>query len=139
MTQAFLLCHSLNTSIVPFNLTMSQKEWPYFAPFEVVIHNTPDDCWVSFLGKVIDITPLIKMYEKEKCVKPLLAMAGKDISHWFDKRTKDIRQYIHPITGCKVPYCPHGPIPDVSPQVPSTNWQPHKTTPWWNDDKYVYF
>lgn len=109
--------------------------WPYFAPFEVVIHNTPEDCWVSFLGKVCDITLLIQKYENQKCVRPLLAMAGKDISHWFDKRTGDIRHFIHPDTGCRVPYCQHGPIPDVCEQVPSTVWKPLVDKPWWNDEK----
>nr|CAI5843824.1 unnamed protein product [Callosobruchus analis] len=110
--------------------------WPYFAPFEVVIHNKPDDCWVSFLGKVFDITPLVKAYKNQRCIRPLLCMAGKDISHWFDEKTGDIQYYIHPETGCRIPYCPHGPIPDVSVQVPSTDWRPLEGKPWWRDDQY---
>nr|CAI5843825.1 unnamed protein product [Callosobruchus analis] len=111
--------------------------WPYFAPFEVVIHNKPDDCWVSFLGKVFDITPLVKAYKNQRCIRPLLCMAGKDISHWFDEKTGDIQYYIHPETGCRIPYCPHGPIPDVSVQVPSTDWRPLEGKPWWRDDQYL--
>lgn len=32
----------------------------YFTPAEVSAHNAPSDCWVSFLGKVYDLTPLCK-------------------------------------------------------------------------------
>lgn len=110
---------------------------PYVAPFEVVVHDQPDDCWVSLLGKVFDVTPIIKQYEGQDCIKPLIAHAGKDISNWFDDRTGDIRYYIHPLTGAHVPYCPHGRIPDVLPQVPTVNWKPLDHPPWWKDDQYV--
>nr|XP_023012692.1 cytochrome b5 domain-containing protein 1 [Leptinotarsa decemlineata] len=114
----------------------NQPNWPYFAPFEVVIHNTPDDCWVSILGRVLNVTPLIKEHQGEKCIRPILSMAGKDISCWFDEKTGDIQHYINPENGCRVPYCPHGPIPDVPLQVPATNWRPLGRLPWWNDPKY---
>ena len=33
----------------------------YYTPREVQAHNSPhDDCWVSFLGLVYDMTPLLK-------------------------------------------------------------------------------
>lgn len=108
----------------------------YIAPFEVVVHNKPDDCWVSFLGKVFDVTPIIKKYEHDVCIKPLLAHAGKDISDWFDERTGEIMHYVHPVTGVLVPYCPHGRVPDVKAQVPSANWRPVEDPPWWKDKKY---
>lgn len=107
----------------------------YIAPFEVVIHNKINDCWVSFLGKVYNVTPLLKEYEGQNCIRPLLAFAGKDISNWFDPETGDIQHYIHPITGARVPYCPHGRIPHVEIEVPSTNWRPLDRKPWWFDDK----
>ncbi|KAI4460949.1 hypothetical protein MML48_5g00021099 [Holotrichia oblita] len=107
----------------------------YIAPFEVVIHNKPDDCWVSFLGKVFNVTPLIDEYKNQDCIRPLLAFAGKDISHWFDAKTGDIQHHVHPITGARVPYCPHGRIPHVEIQVPSTKWRPLSQKPWWFDDK----
>lgn len=34
----------------------------YYTPNEVRIHNTLKDIWVSFLGKVYDLTPLCKTY-----------------------------------------------------------------------------
>ncbi|KAH1017653.1 hypothetical protein HUJ05_008263 [Dendroctonus ponderosae] len=114
----------------------NQEKWPIFAPFEVVVHNTPQDCWVSFLGKVLDVSPLIEKYNGQKCIKPLLAMAGKDISHWFDEKTQDIQHHIHPETGVRVPYCPHGAIPDVQVEVPAACWKPLDRPPWWQDEQY---
>jgi len=35
----------------------------YFTPNEVCVHNTVDDLWVSFLGKVYDLTPLCEKYK----------------------------------------------------------------------------
>ena len=35
----------------------------YFTPNEVSLHNTADDLWVSFLGKVYDLTPLCEKYK----------------------------------------------------------------------------
>lgn len=38
----------------------------YFTPTEVGAHNTADDLWVSFLGKVCDLTPLMQQYKGER-------------------------------------------------------------------------
>ena len=35
----------------------------YFTPNEVSVHNTMDDLWVSFLGKVYNLTPLCEKYK----------------------------------------------------------------------------
>lgn len=35
----------------------------YFTPNEVAIHNTVDDLWVSFLGKVYNLSPLCEKYK----------------------------------------------------------------------------
>ena len=41
----------------------------YYTPREVQAHNSPhDDCWVSFLGLVYDMTPLLK--ENPGAVRP---------------------------------------------------------------------
>lgn len=115
----------------------TETKLPVYAPFEVIIHNQPNDCWLSFLGKVFDVTPLVKQYKDKDCIKPILAFAGKDVSHWFDEKTGEIRHFIHPVTGVEVPYCPHGPIPDVKCQVPSTEWRPIDGTPWWHNNKLI--
>lgn len=36
------------------------KRPKYFTPSEVAIHNTAKDMWVSFLGKVYDLTPFLQ-------------------------------------------------------------------------------
>nr|CAD7398900.1 unnamed protein product [Timema poppensis] len=211
----------------------------YYTPAEVVVHNTPNDLWVSFLGRVLDLTSLAQEYDGTQEIKPILAHAGKDISHWFDPRTgesekcgrymagewrmfsrdlkgfvrsgndfraqlkgsecfgrifrvdfdekcarspgkysystppSDITEHeeiwqlmtqrererskiklfsiktlcklifltqlkhrIHPVTGVRVPYTPHGPIPHVSLEVPNPLWR-LVGVPWWVDPKYV--
>ncbi len=35
----------------------------YYTPNEVALHNTPDDLWTSFLGKVYDLTPLCEKHK----------------------------------------------------------------------------
>ena len=39
------------------------KRPKYFTPNEVSVHNTTDDLWVSFLGKVYNLTPLCEKYK----------------------------------------------------------------------------
>lgn len=34
----------------------------YYTPNEVSVHNTLKDLWVSFLGKVYDLTPLCQKH-----------------------------------------------------------------------------
>lgn len=79
----------------------------YYTPSEVAAHNTSSDCWVSLLGKVYDLTPLceehtgsitrsnasvtmIRTLLGNILLKPIVTNAGKDISHWFDPKTKDV-------------------------------------------------
>lgn len=35
----------------------------YFTPSEVSLHNTLGDLWVSYLGKVYDLTPLVNEFK----------------------------------------------------------------------------
>lgn len=114
----------------------NKRKLSYIAPFEVVVHNKENDCWVSVLGKVFDITPLIKQYEGQACVKPLIALAGKDLSQWFDAKTGAIRHRIHPVTGVLTPYCPNGAFPDVQCQVPDAEWREINGPPWWDRSQY---
>ncbi|XP_063237942.1 cytochrome b5 domain-containing protein 1 isoform X1 [Bacillus rossius redtenbacheri] len=108
----------------------------YFTHGEVVVHNTPDDLWVSMLGKVLNLTDLVKEFEATDAVRPIIANAGKDISHWFDQDTEELRHHVHPVTGVRVPYLPHGPIPHVGPEVATSSWRP-VALPWWRDPRYV--
>lgn len=48
-----------------------------------------------------------------------------------------ILHHIHAVTGVRVPYLPHGPLPDVLQQVPTSDWEPLDHTPWWLDSSFV--
>ncbi|XP_045842367.1 cytochrome b5 domain-containing protein 1 isoform X2 [Meles meles] len=61
----------------------------YFTPAEVAQHNVPEDLWVSYLGSVYDLTPLARKYKGDLLLKPIVEVAGQDISHWFDAKTGD--------------------------------------------------
>jgi hypothetical protein len=108
----------------------------YLTPSEVCIHNTADDCWVSFLGKVYDLTLLCEKYKGDVLLKPILQAAGQDISHWFNPKTKDIRTHVDPVTQCTIPYTPHGRFVHIAPPYPSSDWANDFGRPWWKDDSY---
>ncbi|XP_002129145.2 cytochrome b5 domain-containing protein 1-like [Ciona intestinalis] len=108
----------------------------YFTPNEVSLHNTIKDVWVSYLGKVYDLTPLCDEYAGDILLKPIIASAGKDISHWFDSNTGDIRTHIDPSTGIRKYYAPHGRFVHIPPPCPASDWSNDFGRPWWKDNKY---
>ncbi|CAG2257939.1 cytochrome b5 domain-containing protein 1-like [Mytilus galloprovincialis] len=109
----------------------------YFTPKEVAVHNTVDDLWVSFLGKVYNLTPLCEKYKGDVLLKPIIQAAGGDISHWFNPKTKDIRTHVDPQTGCEIPYCPNGRFVHIPPPYPDSFWANDFGRPWWKDDSYL--
>jgi len=115
---------------------VEKVELRYFTPKEVADHNTCDDLWVSWLGYVYDLTPLALEYRGDILMNPIIKNAGKDISHWFDKTTKNIKMHMNPKLGCMCPYTPDGRYVHVSPPVPCANWRPMVQKPWWEDGKY---
>jgi len=108
----------------------------HFTPNEVALHNTTDDIWVSFLGKVYDLNPLVKKYRGDILLKPIFMFAGKDITHWFNAETRDIRTHADPQTGCLMPYTPHGCFIHIPPPYPCSDWSNDFEKPWWRDDLY---
>ncbi|PAA56118.1 hypothetical protein BOX15_Mlig003773g3 [Macrostomum lignano] len=114
---------------------MTLKTRPkYFTPNEVAVHNTVDSLWVSFLGKVYDLTTLCYKHQGSILLKPIISNAGKDISHWFDPKTRDIRTHTDPVSGCRMPYTPHGRFVHVAPPYPSSDWCNDFGRPWWRDE-----
>lgn len=93
-TFKFMACNEEIQQMVLYKDLLSKlknkKCLQFFTPNEVVVHNSGNDCWVSFLGLVRDLTPLIQKYINSPSIKPILAFAGKDISNWFDPRTGDV-------------------------------------------------
>jgi len=108
----------------------------YYTPNEVAVHNTIEDLWVSFLGKVYNLTPLCEKYRGDVFLRPIAISGGKDISHWFSPKTKDIRTHIDPVTGCVIPYTPHGRFIHIPPPYPDSDWPNDFGRPWWRDDTY---
>ncbi|CAH1390110.1 unnamed protein product [Nezara viridula] len=107
----------------------------YFKRGEVALRNTTEECWVIIRGIVRDVTPVVQKYITKSCVRPVLAEAGKDISHWFDNKG-ELVTFVHPITMEQVPYLPHGPIPQLCENyLPSPFWFPTPVVPWWKDKR----
>ncbi|PNW78294.1 hypothetical protein CHLRE_09g403200v5 [Chlamydomonas reinhardtii] len=106
----------------------------YYTPYEVAMHNTPDDCWVSFLGGVYNLTDLIKA-NQGALAAPLIAAAGQDLTHWFDPTTKDPKRHICPATHIERFYTPMGRFIHVPPPEPMCNWDTSFGLPWWRDAK----
>lgn len=114
----------------------SAKRSRYYTPNEVALHNTPNDLWVSFLGKVYDLTVLVTNNKGNELIAPILAVAGQDISHWFNSRTGDIKTHVDAEKGITKYYCPHGRFLHVPPAEPRSDYSTDFGRPWWRDAKY---
>mmetsp|Transcript_41562 Transcript_41562/g.131015 ORF Transcript_41562/g.131015 Transcript_41562/m.131015 type:complete len:109 (-) Transcript_41562:339-665(-) len=93
----------------------------YFTPNEVASHNSSqNDCWVSFLGRVYNLTDLI-LENKGALIQPIADAAGKDISHWFDPKG-DVKRHINMETGIEEYYTPMGRFLHIPPSDPSMDF-----------------
>jgi hypothetical protein len=99
------------------------------------MHSSPDDCWVSFLGGVFDITALLAQNEGALS-EPLIQAAGEDISHWFDATTGDVKRHVDPLTNLPAAYAPMGRFIHVPPNEPTNDWSTIIGKPWWQDQTY---
>lgn len=70
-------------------------------------------------------------------LQPILNEAGRDISHWFDAKTGDVRHHIDPVTNCYVPYTPFGRFVHIPPPYPTTDWATDFGIPWWKDERLI--
>jgi hypothetical protein len=65
---------------------------------------------------------------------PILANAGQDITHWFDKTTGNLKTQVNLLTNCKCPYTPIGRFLHIPPPLPSLDWSAENgSKPWWID------
>eukprot|EP00051_Salpingoeca_urceolata_P030130 m.8207 g.8207 ORF g.8207 m.8207 type:complete len:216 (-) comp3167_c0_seq1:91-738(-) len=110
---------------------------PYFTPSEIAAHNCEQDLWVSYLGRVINLTPLAKQHKGNVLLGPLVRAAGTDISHWFNKKSQDLREHVDPVTGCTLPFTPQGRFLHVPPACPRSDWTTDFGRPWWKNDDYL--
>ena len=115
----------------------------FYLPSEVARHNTLDDCWISVLGKVFDLSKLLTQSKglpfafcfdqaDDPLAAPLIRYAGNDLSHWFDADTKDVKTCVDPESGLRVPFLPHGRFLHIPPNYPSNEWASN-FVPWWID------
>ena len=105
----------------------------YLTPNEVAGHSSPhDDCWVSFLGRVYNMTPLIQDNRGE-LIQPIADAAGKDISHWFDAKIGDVKRYMNLETGLEEYYTPMGRFLHIPPSNPTDDFVTDFDLPWWMD------
>ncbi len=66
----------------------------------------------------------------------MLKMAGKDVSHWFDADTGDVRRHVDPESLIECYYTPQGRFVHVAPTVPSSSWKTDLGLPWWLNPDY---
>lgn len=104
----------------------------FYTPAEVAAHNRADDLWVSFFGKVHDLTALVAA-NPGHLVHPIVEAAGTDISHWFDPVTKAVRMWIDPETELETAFTPMGAFLHCPPPKPTDDWNSNIGTPWWKD------
>jgi hypothetical protein len=102
----------------------------YYTPQEVAEHDTAENCWVSFFGKVYDLTPLLDA-NKGVLAQPIIDHAGQDLTHWFDAVTRDVKVHVNPATELRVPYTPMGRFIHIPPPEPTTDWVVDFEKPWW--------
>ncbi|KAJ8775601.1 hypothetical protein J1605_001321 [Eschrichtius robustus] len=104
---------------------------------EVAQHNQPEDLWVSYLGNVYDLTPLLQEYKGDLLLKPIVEVAGQDISHWFDPDTRDIgKAHRSADRFPEKPHPPGGRFLQVPPQLPLSDWANDFGKPWWQGSRY---
>nr|CCC93292.1 conserved hypothetical protein [Trypanosoma congolense IL3000] len=112
----------------------------YYTPREVRAHCFEDDAYVSINGKVLDITPLIKMYQGTRyasLLQPLILAAGSDMTHLLDKETMDFKTCIDPETGFRTYAQPFGRFAHTPTVLPDSSIDLSYEVPWWKDERYV--
>lgn len=107
----------------------------YYTGADLAKHSSPHDCWVSYFGRVYDLTPLLAEYAGP-LAQPIIQAAGTDITHWFDENTQQPKTQVNQETGLEEIYCPWGRYIHVPPQGPESNWSTSFGTPWWEDKRY---
>lgn len=109
----------------------------YYNVEDIELHSTYNDCWISIFGKVLDLSELIIRNKASALVVPILQNAGKDLTHWFDAKTKDPKTKIDIDLGKRVFYTPEGRYLHVPPATPLSEEEEYPEVPWWKDESYV--
>lgn len=107
----------------------------YYLMEDIEQHCTQEDCWLGIHGKIVDISRLLVKHRGDPLCKPLIAAAGSDVSHWFEKQTGNPKQFIDVERGIKCYYLPQGRYLHVPPDLPG-HFETDFESPWWNDSQY---
>jgi hypothetical protein len=113
----------------------SGKMVRYYTADEIMMHNCAEDCWVSIFDTVYDITALIQA-NRNALAEPLIKEAGRSVSHWFDKRTGDVKMHMDSERNIEMPFTPNGRFIHVPPSDPC-EWSTDYALPWWKDEQYI--
>jgi hypothetical protein len=113
----------------------------FYTAKEVREHAYDDDAYVSLNGKVLDLTPLIQAYKANprlaQLTRPLIQVAGTDISHWWDAEAGDLKTCIDVNSGMRTYAMPLGRIPHMPTIYPDSKIDLSYDIPWWKDPSYV--
>ncbi|XP_021238382.1 cytochrome b5 domain-containing protein 1 [Numida meleagris] len=102
----------------------------YFTAREVAEAGRP---WLSALGRVYDLGPLLRERRGDVTLAPLLAAVGTDVSHWFDPESGDPLPRVEPCTGQTSSRYPVGSPGSSQPRTPRSDGAPPLDTAWWRD------
>lgn len=108
----------------------------FYTEKEVAQHCYHDDCWVTIFGKVFNLTKLIEENRGNELAVPIIKYAGKSVSHWFNKKTGELKTYMDPEReDTELPYAPDGRFLHVPPKDPK--YFEMVKLPWWKNDSYI--
>ena len=108
----------------------------FYLPEEVAVHNTADDCWVSFFNQVYDLTKLIAENYSSPLCDPIVLAAGTDITHWFNEQSREPKTFINPKTNVESCYTPTGRYLHIpsSGAISNANSEVARfEIPWWSN------
>ena len=111
-------------------------ELPYYTPAQVAAHAVAADCWLSLLGKVIDVTNLVRC-EHPELMQSIVNAAGTDVSHWFD-RSGELKM-VHDVKSGLRRYQTPGDLPllHAPSQRPDSSFDMSFGEPWWRQEQLV--
>jgi len=133
--------------IINQNMPKEVSKKRYYTMSDVKRHYRSVDMWVVLFDQVLDLTRTVQSNFTSSLCKPLIDYAGKDVSHWFSRKSGEPKTRINPSTGVKEFYFPDGRFlhcPDSEPETRDlelnsevTNTGTTVEVPWWKDQKLV--
>uniref|UniRef100_A0A8C3P4D7 Cytochrome b5 domain containing 1 n=1 Tax=Chrysemys picta bellii TaxID=8478 RepID=A0A8C3P4D7_CHRPI len=120
---------------VPHNALRHSSVFPSTAPQSTHVNLAPHGCMPA-TSPHTPSDPWLCLPPGDVLLRPILEAAGKDISHWFNPKTRDIQTHVDPLTGCVKYYTPQGRFIHIPPQLPCSDWANDFGLPWWKDSKY---